>query len=237
MVNLLQKYVADLLTGNTCYMYPEKVKSGEIKAYEDIPLIIEFSECLKSIAGAVPNKDCIIYILYLSHYPWFNTQALRAKPQNVKLWKSIVQQWSGIRKKKKLQKKRGKRQKKWSGIREEKKMHIGDENDDKTRGVQLDKLLIDTIHNNKQLEDLIRTDLTRIKYPIAQSAIMDTIACVFKLSPRLITENHRILATIDNALNGSNDILDFTEKEKQICYTPEGELCTFEDDHKITFGG
>ena len=237
MVNMLQKYVGDLLAGNACYMHPDKVKSGELGRYEDIPLPIEFSDCLKAIAGNAPSKDSLIYILYLSHYPWFNTQSLRAKQQNVEVWNDIMAQWSGkpkygsLTRNKKTGKKgkgKGKQKRKY----EEKKQEDDDDVKKEQDAKKLHEMLVDVIHNNKQLEDLIRTDLTRIKYPVAQTAIMDTIACVFKLSPRLITENERILHTIDSALNSSNDILDFTEKEKQICYTPEGVLCTFEEEHK-----
>ena len=197
MVNMLQKYVGDLLASNACYMHPDKVKNGEMSQYEDIPLPIQFGDCLRAIAGDSPSKDAIIYILYLSHYPWFNVQAIRSKQQNIALWQRIINQWTK-----------------------------------NTNAKSLKLLLFGTIHKNKQLEDLIRTDLTRIKYPIAQTAIMDSIACIFKISPRLITENEQILSIIDRALNASNDILDFTEKEKQICLTPEGVLCTFDDEHK-----
>lgn len=133
------------------------------------------------------------------------------------------------RKKKKLQRKR-----KGVAATEEEEEKYADADEDlysaKWRRVQ--QLLAQTLHHNKQFEDLVRTDLTRIKYPIAQTAIMDAIACVFKLSPRLVTENERILAVIGHALNSANDVLDFTEKEKHICRTPEGQLCTFDDEHK-----
>merc|ERR1719233_2375708 len=92
-------------------------------------------------------------------------------------------------------------------------------------------MLVEGIHHNQTLETLIRTDLTRHRYPIPQRAIMDTMACIFQIEPTLITKNERILDTINKALNGCRDICDFTEKEKMICNTPEGVLCTFDDEH------
>ena len=53
--------------------------------------------------------------------------------------------------------------------------------------------LINIIRHNQKLEDLIRNDLCRIKYPIAQRAIIDTMASVFQIEPSLITKNKKIL--------------------------------------------
>ncbi len=36
MVNVLNNYVSELLIENACYMHQEKVKTGELKAYDDI---------------------------------------------------------------------------------------------------------------------------------------------------------------------------------------------------------
>merc|ERR1711997_415564 len=95
MVNLLQKYVGDLLASNACYMHPDKVKNGEMTQYEDVPLPIQFGDCLRAIAGDEPCKDSLIFILYLAHYPWFNLQKIKSsKQQNIALWQRIInEQW------------------------------------------------------------------------------------------------------------------------------------------------
>lgn len=191
-------------------------------------LSIPPTDCLRAIAGDTPQKHSLIYILYLAHYPWFNQQSIRGEQQNVALWKRILEQWTRKDHYNASPSKKGAKASQ-SQMSQQEREDLEDEQ--KKVEKEVTSTLIDIIRNNQRLEGLIRDDLCEIKYPIAQRAIIDTMASVFQIEPTLITQNQKISKVIEVALNSSHAIIDFNEKEKAICDTPEGVLCTFDDEH------